>query len=479
MKFFNSFADFEKTTMMNFRSIVSFFLLFFLSISLAAQYSINIQITGYQDTELLITSYYGDKVRLVDTAYASSPGNFKFEGKKDLPGGIYMAVSSEKEKLFEFVVDEKQKFSLATDTIAYSLNMKVKGSRENEIFYEYLILNEQLFKENEKLTLKLKTLNSGDSDYIATKNTMDSINQLPGKYRLHVMQENPGFLVSKIFNSMQTIEIPDSIKQLKDSTASFYYYKKHFFDYTDLSDSRLLRTPIVSKKVQEYFKDLVVIQPDSTITAIDFVITKARPSNEVVSYLVWNFTSEYQNPEYMGFDKVFVHIVDNYFSKEPIENTTPSILTNLQGRADRMRLSMIGEVAPNLILIDTSGNYRTFRNLTNDYIIIIFWDYDCGICKSDIIELQKIYKKVWYDFEVYAVNVNSGLDEWKKAVVDKKLTWVNVNGTRSVTPDFHDLYDITGTPALFILDKNRKIIAKQIGAKQVLPFLEKYSKMIK
>lgn len=465
---------------MKLRSILAgIFILSVLSFTANAQYSITIQIAGYQDSALLMTSYYGNKIMLVDTAYAIGPGKFKFEGKKDLPGGIYMAVSTKKAKLFEFVVDDKQKFSLSTDTVSYSLNMKVKGSEENQLFYDYLNYNEKLFKENEEINAKLKTLNKDDSEYLKAKVALDSINNLAGAYKLKVMKEKPDLLISTIFESMQTIEVPDSIKFSPDSTASFYYYRKHYFDFTDLSDPRLLRTPILAKKVDEYFTNLVVIQPDSTIAAIDLVIAKARPSSEVVSFLVWNFTSEYQNPEYMGFDKVFVHMVDNYFSKEPIENTTPSVLKNLQGRADKMKLSMIGEVAPNLVLIDTSGNYLTFRNLPNDYIIIIFWDYDCGICKSDIIELQKIYKKIWYDFEVYAVNVNADLDEWKKTIIDRKLTWVNVNGTRSVTPDFHDLYDISGTPAIFILDKDRKIIAKQIAAKQVLPFFEKYSKMKK
>jgi thiol-disulfide isomerase/thioredoxin len=355
--------------------------------------------------------------------------------------------------------------------------MQVKGSEENEIFYSYLKLNERLFKENNLLSEKLQSLEPEEEEWLKTKVAIDSLNSISSNYKLKIIEEKPKLLVSKIFRAMQPVEIPDSIKSSPDSLAAYYYYKNHFFDNTDLSDTRLLRTPMLSKKVEEYFKDLVIKQPDSAIVAIDFVISKAMPSEEVVGYLVWHYTAEYQNPEYMGFDKVFVHLVDNYFSKEQIVNTTPSILKSLQDRANLIRPTMIGEVAQNLILIDTSGNYRSFQNLKNEYIFIFFWDYDCGICKNEIIELQKIYMKIWYDFEVYAVNVNADLDAWKKFVIDKKLTWINVNGTRSVTPDFHDLYDISGTPAIFILDKDRKIIAKQLAANQVLPFLEKYSKL--
>ena len=453
-------------------------LLFLLLISMGsqAQYSISIHISGFQDTALLMTSYYGNKIRLIDTAYAASPGNFRFEGKENLPGGIYMAVSTNKTKLFEFVVDKKQKFSLSTDTAGYSLNMEVKGSEENDIFYSYLQLNEKLFRESDNLSKKLNEYKPEDSEYLKIKAEIDSINSISSGFKLKVIREKPDLLVSSLFSAMQPVEIPDSIKYSADSLAPYYYYKKHFFDNIELNDDRLLRTPLISKKTEEFFDELVIKQPDSALTAIDFVISKARPSEEVVGYLVWYYTAEYQNPEYMGFDKVFVHLVDEYFSKEQIINTTPSILKSLQDRANLIRPTMIGEIGQNLIMIDSTGNYVSWQNLTNEYVFIFFWDYDCGICKSEISELQKIYKKIWYDFEVYAVCVNADLDTWKKTIIDKKLTWVNVNGTRSVTPDFHDLYDISGTPAIFILDKDRKIIAKQLAVKQVLPFLEKYNK---
>ncbi len=65
----------------------------------------------------------------------------------------------------------------------------------------------------------------------------------------------------------------------------------------------------------------------------------------------------------------------------------------------------------------------------------------------------------------------------KNRMLEKGLEWINVNGTRSVTQNFHDLYDTYGTPAIFILDKNRKIIAKRISAKQILGFIENYQSL--
>lgn len=275
---------------------------------------------------------------------------------------------------------------------------------------------------------------------------------------------------------MREVEVSDSVTNSADSTLSFKYYKQHYWDYLDLSDSCLLRTPILMRKVDQYFDQLVVLHPDTVISAIDIIISEARPSQEVVGYLVWYFVSEYQNPEYMGFDKVFVHLVDEYFSKEQILNITPSILSSLQERADKIRPLLLEKEAPNLILVDTVGAYISFSAISNKYTILFFWDYDCGVCTKEIKELRRLYDETDFDIEVFAINTNGDLVKWKNALQEKGVPGINVNGTRSVTKDFHDLYDIYGTPVIYLLDKNKRIIAKRITADKILKFIENYEK---
>ncbi len=178
----------------------------------------------------------------------------------------------------------------------------------------------------------------------------------------------------------------------------------------------------------------------------------------------------------MGFDKVFVHLVDEYFSKESIANTTPSILISLQDRANKIRPILLYQSAPNMMLVDSSGVLKSFNTITNNYTVLFFWDSDCGICSKEIIELNKFYNQSDYDIEVFAVNVNSDLDKWKKSMIEKKVPGINVNGTRSATKDFHDLYDIYGTPVIYLLDKDKKIIAKRIGANKITEFIDNYEK---
>jgi peroxiredoxin len=439
-------------------------------------HKIKVIINGYPDSTLYLAYYYGNKVKLADTA-VSHTKTFVFNGKQNLKGGIYIVVSQQKSKLFEFVLNKKQSFTLKTDTVNYSLDLTPSGSKENRLFYSYLKHNEAVYKKIKLLSDSLKKMDANSDEATALRKEVKELTEEGKAFKLKMIEDNHGTFVATLLTAMREVEIPDSVKNSTDSTASFYYYKNHFWDYFPLNDDRLLRTPLFDKRIKEYFKNLVVLNADSVITAIDHVISRAEPNEDVVSYLVWYFTSEYQNPKYMGFDKILVHLVDNYFSKREIEYTTPSVLESLQKRANVLRKLLIGQEAPNLIVIDTAGNYQSFLSMPNDYTILLFWDYDCSICKREIKALKKVMAEhPPYDIGIFAVNTNSNLKKWKQTIHDRHLeSWTNVNGTRSVTKDFHDIYDINGTPVLYLLDKDKHIIAKKLKADKLVLFLNHYT----
>ncbi|MBN2638286.1 MAG: AhpC/TSA family protein [Bacteroidales bacterium] len=441
-----------------------------------SDYNITIKIKNFPEKSLLLTSYYGDKIRIADTALAQSEGVFVFKGKEHLPGGIYMAVSPKKRKLFEFVINKNQNFTLSTDTANYSMNMKVQNSVENQLFFDYMKFNEKEYRASVDIVNKRSGVKKGSSEYNYYTKQLDSIKKLSEQHREVIMKENPGTFVASVFRAMSELENLSSEKPASEE--AFYQLKSKYWKNFALNDPRLFRTPLYDKKVDTYFKFFVPTQPDSVDIAIDNTISKARGCSACVSYLVWKFTMDYQNPKYMGFDKVFVHLVDQYFDKEPIENTTPSILKLLKKRADALRPLLIGKKAPELVLLDTTGNYVGVESLPHRYTLLLFWDYKCGVCKEEMKELVPFYNKYarHYDLAVYGININPDLDEWKNAVRDRKLPWINVNATRSIKGDYTKTYDIHGTPQLFLLDKDKKILAKQFSVNQLKMILDELMK---
>ncbi len=441
-------------------------------------YKIKIRIKGIQDTVCYLANYYGDKTYLTDTAIVDSKGKFIFEGDTTLPGGIYIVAGQSNNKYFEFIIDKEQKFSVSTEVTDINGKMKFENSRDNKLFFEYIKNNMVNRMEIESLKKSKSQILQPDSLKSIDKQ-IDEINTLLYAYQQKVISENPGSFVSIVLKAMQepeVIDIPILENGREDSVYKYQYYKQHFWDNFDLSDDRLLRTPLFHKRLERYFANILYQHPDTIIKEADIYINKTRENKEVFKYSVWFLTYKFETSKIMGFDEIFVHMVDTYYTTGEAYWSDSTVVASLSKRADALRPILIGGTAPDLILIDTNYSFLSLHYSPADYILLLFYEIDCNHCKKEINKLKAWYENNDLGLQVFAVNTDTSLVKWKKFIVDNDLKWINVNGTRSITPDYHQLYDIRTTPTFFLMDQKKKIIAKRLKTEQLIPFLENYHK---
>ena len=185
--------------------IKKIFLILFISITYflahaqsVNNYEIEINIQGNQDTVLYLANYYGDKTYLSDTAYnENGKGVFVFSKEEELEGGLYIIVSQEKKSLFEFLVADSRKMEFETSGDDFVVNMKVRNSLENEVFYKYLKFSGELYDKVKPINVDLKRLGPDtDSSKILQEN-LKTINMEMVNYKEFIMQEHPdSFLTS-------------------------------------------------------------------------------------------------------------------------------------------------------------------------------------------------------------------------------------------------------------------------------------------
>jgi len=443
----------------------------FLSLILQAQegYQVNFQIKGLKDTTCMIANYYGNGTYIKDTLRTDASGRCVFKAGADLPKGIYILVINDK-NYFDFIINIDKKFSVSTDRDHSIDKMSFNSSPENKLFYEYLRYNKQGFDIIQSLQNRIKEFPEQNDSIEAINARIKAMNKEIIKYKLDLVKKHPASFLAFLINAMKEPEISN------DSNFSYQSYKAHFWDGTDFRDDRLLRTPVFHNKLKKYFDQVLIQQPDTIIREIDSIIFKARPNQEMFKYLIWFFTYHYENSEIMGFDKIFVSIVDEYYTKGEVTWLNNTILENIVKKANRLRPILIGRLAPNMIMQDTSNHLVSMVNVKAKYLMLLFWDPDCGHCEQEIPKLRKIYDehKEMYGLEIFAVCSDTSLVKWKNAIRKKNMNWINVNGPRTLTGDYHEQYDIISTPVIYILNERKEIIAKRLSADQVLPFLENY-----
>jgi alkyl hydroperoxide reductase subunit AhpC len=105
------------------------------------------------------------------------------------------------------------------------------------------------------------------------------------------------------------------------------------------------------------------------------------------------------------------------------------------------------------------------------YLVLVFWEADCGHCKVAIPELHDIYQRSLKDMGVKVLAISTlfgedGKAKWVDFVNEHKLyDWINAWNPYSY--DFKLKYDVVTTPQIYILDENKKILAKRISPDQV------------
>jgi len=467
-----------------------FALSFFTTLTVAGQtkpaYAIQFKVQGLKDTTAYLGYNYAESSYVRDTAKVNGKGEFTFDGKQALPQGIYFLVL-DKSRIFDFVVGSNQHFSLETNTTDYVRNMVVKNDVDNKLFFDNMMHNGALSKEAEP---HVKILQDSTLKDDAKKDAREAYRKISEKaiaYQDAIIEKNPTTVTARLLKTTKQIQIPEPPKLANgkiDSTFQLRYYRAHFFDNFDLSDDALIRLqqPLYSKKVAEYLDRLFIPQPDTVMKAIHGLVAKAKKNQETYKYMIFMLTNKYTTPEYMGMDEVFVKLYDEYFASGEMDFwANEKYKKNLKDHADNLRKSLIGRVAANMIMQDANFQPRSMYDIKTKYTILYFYDPDCGSCKKETPVLVDFYakNKTKFNVEVYAVNSDSSMAKMRNYIKEMKMNWITVNGPRTYLTSYHDSYDATTTPTLYVLDDKKKIIGKKIQASKLADFLTNYEKMMK
>ena len=463
---------------------VHFVLLFLVgNISLHAQqgYKIDISFKPYKNEKIYLGYYYGKLKALADSTVLNGNSKGSFIGKESLHGGIYFIVSPRKEILFEILIDKDQNFSIVADTSNLPTSVSFSGTIDNTQFQSYSGFANQTGQAINRLNLELKTV-TGAKDSLAISSKIKSLSLSLTLYRDSIGKKYPGSFLSILFNAIREPELPPASSHpggKYDSNYAFRYYKAQYWQGVFIGDERLVRTPFFEPRLDKYYKELVFPHADSIKPEIDAMLLQARSSKEMFKYLLVHFVQKYINPEYMGLDAVFVHLFEKYINSGQADFFTPQYKDHMTKRAYSLMANLIGQPAANLEMVDTSGKKSLpLYNIESEFIVICFWDPTCSHCKEVVPKVDSIFNAKWKNLGVvvYGVKTEGSKEDWVKFINEHKLSgWLHVYqlpeqqkaDIAANRPGYKQLYDVYQTPMLYLLDKDKRIIAKKLTYLQI------------
>jgi thiol-disulfide isomerase/thioredoxin len=446
-------------------------------------YNIKVKLDNYPEKDLILGFHYGEKQYVKDTAQADADGYFVFKADTLFPPGVYLLVMMPDKRPIEFMLNsDDQEFSLITDAKEPVAKMKVKGSDDNETFFDYLKFLGGLRPEADTLRAQLgRTKSKKDSTEITAK--LNGMDGRVKKYQKEFIAKYPNFTGAKVVKGSIDPEIPE-FKGADDKEIQrkkYYYYRAHYFDNIDLSDRTYLRSPLLHGKLDNYISKIAPQHPDSINVQLDMLFDKMKGSEETKRYYISHFLNYFAKMQLVGFDACYVHVGKNYFctASWPAKEDLEKICDNVR----RLDPILIGKIAPNIVVKDRNNQNHALYDVDADYTILFFWAPDCGHCKKAAPLLVEFAKK-WQGKGVKVFNVctavtDKGPECWK-GVEEKGFDdnlFMNMYDPY-IQSKYKTLYDVQTTPQIFILDRKHEILMKRIGAEQLDKTLEQIIEVV-
>jgi thiol-disulfide isomerase/thioredoxin len=474
-----------------------------------------------------------------DTGYVKN-GVVVFDGSKQVAGMMSFVYSGSR---LDFIYDNK-KVALKTDTVNLFKNLVVEESEDTKFLYGFFKTQSSVQPEMAKLdtTIKYTKDEKELENLYAQKKALYS---KVADYQKDIIKKHPDLLISKYFQLALPFEIPNAPEGMEAEDTAIWKARwvwKNYWSEIDLTNDAICRHPLWKNKVNDFTsKWLPQNNPDTLYHYIALFINAIPDNTEMLRASLETIRVKY-NPDKekrMGFDKVWVYLILDYYNEKKFPWGDKKIMKELKDRAEAMERVLVGNQAKPLTLLDAFDNtWHDIYKIPQDYLVLVFWSPSCGHCKKEMPVLSDLYKDSLRDMGIEIMAISRGDDattmkEWQDFCDSNKFEWINAGltpdllwlskddstalsydawvkfmqeinmpwndsemgkqmaqnvgkrgaalklnyllGTGTTTIgslNYSQTYDVYSTPKLLILDKDRKIIAKQLGPNQLVGFFK-------
>lgn len=373
-----------------------------------------------------------NSVVVIDSLPTLKKGSYRFTGKQSLAPGQYTFIQNGR-RLFNFLISSEQQVKLkfaATIENGRTTQIAVEGDSENKAYMEF-----QRFIQDAN-----RNPNLTEEDVLNIDRYTDSI-----------ALRFPNTLLAIIANNISKPPLPQ---------------------YMALHDGRVLNTSILPIRITSFFTNIVPPQPECVIPQIDSIFLLA--TNTAVKEWCGEFLlSTFLSSSIMGMENAAVHVAKKYLNGE-ITGADDELLAEIESYVSFNECSLLGMTAPELLLPNVEGQPISLTSIKATYTILLFYDEDCPVCQEQIPEINQTFKQYsTKGVSVYAVYTQDLFDAWRTYSTNLNPEWIHV-WDPDFSSGFHKLYNVTGTPKIYLLDQNKTIIGRGIDARVLQQILSYY-----
>lgn len=426
-------------------------------------YTLSGQLNGLTNQKVYLLNFYGEKNALLDSAKSDGAGAFSFTMAATLSPGMYR-LSWGKENYIDLIFN-RENIRFHSDATAAFDSLRIVESVENRIFYDFMLADRISQTKLELLQPIVDYYPGQDSFYFKAAATYEQVQHQQEALLDSLKRDFPGSYSVRILSHYSTPFLPVSLSP----DIRLEFLKQHYFDYVDFNDTALLRSNAWPNKAISYlalYSNNRYTQKQletEFIKAVTLMLNAASQNPDIFKYLLDYLVS--------GFDKYHFEEVITYLSEnfsDPYSCEDQERKSALQKKLDTFKKIAIGQPAPDFESPDTNGIPVRISSAQTPYTLLLFWSTECPHCLDMLPKVKAVYEaQNPKRMEIISIAIDTSRAAWIQVTREEQLPWINLSDLRGFNSPAADLYNIYATPTMFLLDREKKIIAKPISYREL------------
>jgi hypothetical protein len=439
---------------------------------------IQFDIAVFSERTAKIGYYYGKKILLKDSVQLDKNGRGSISGQ--FHEGLYVLYIPDS-VIYDFFLTAGLHYKIFQDQFD-GIALTISGSKDAESYAHYQKEMIRIKSKSDSIgnilsVTKAATLNNflriqqqklrHESDSIRNQYAVKLEGSLPGNY---IKSQLPVSL-----NSIENIEGNKKVDSLQWMT-ELALFREHYFENVVWDDPRLIYTPVLEDKTDNYLDRVTSQTPGSLSTAIDAILS-FQINEAVKNFILQSLLVKYQKEENSGLGEyLYLYVIEHYFLSGGVPGLSDKDLFKLQSEYQKRRPVSLLMHAPEIALPDKNGNTYSLCTIKAELTLIFFWDYECPACLRILSDLVKVYEKYSpVHMLVYTIYLGKDEDIWRAFLAKIVPTaWINTINTGPVS--YPDLYNVSKIPTMFLLDRDKKILDKNFTVTELDSYLFKFSR---
>lgn len=272
----------------------------------------------------------------------------------------------------------------------------------------------------------------------------------------------------------RTFQLPEVPVMLTDPMQRAVYVANHYWDHFDFRDTAYVHLPDITEQAAVNFMDLLQrIPKEEALEAITGMAGKASVEPVMLNYLwdtLYRYWHDPNSP--MKNEDMFILLCKGV-------EQTPQVGMYLQERAAFLRSmaekNRIGMKAADIVYTLPSGKQGRLYGLNANFILMFFYNPDCHTCADIKMAMKQsaLLERLVAGgtLKVLTLYPDEDVSLWREHLPEMSEKWINGYDKGQVLT-LERRYDLSSIPSFYLLDKQKKVILKDVDWVEILRFFE-------